>query len=87
MIPLFRGFWGQGIRYQGYFGDPRYNSHKKSWRNVSAGITSHSKKSHSFVNFHWIWTNETPKWPECSLQTCPIIDFLLSQLGFSGTEP
>ena len=31
MIPLFRGFWGQGIRYQGYFGDPRYNSHRKSY--------------------------------------------------------
>ena len=55
MIPLFRGFWGQGIKYQGYFGDPRYNSHRKSYKiskKFSAGITSHSKKSHSFVNFH-----------------------------------
>ena len=32
MIPLFRGFWGQGIRYQGYFGDPRYNSHRKLYK-------------------------------------------------------
>ena len=32
MIPLFMGFWGQGIRYQGYFGDPRYNSHKKLYK-------------------------------------------------------
>ena len=29
MIPLFRGFWGQGITFKGYFGNPRYNSHKK----------------------------------------------------------
>ena len=32
MITLFRFFLGQGIRSQGYFGDPRYNSHKKLYK-------------------------------------------------------
>ena len=28
-------------------------NYKKSREAASAGITSHSKKNHSFVNFHW----------------------------------
>ena len=59
----------------------------KSRKTLTAEITSRSRKNHSFFNFHWIATNDTPKWPQCSLQTCPIIHFLLSQLGFSWTEP
>ena len=55
MIPLFRGFWGQGIRYKCYFGDPRYNSHKKlykMWKKYQCWNYPMLQKSHSFVNFH-----------------------------------
>ena len=55
MIPLFRGFWAKESDIKVILviqGTIPIENYIKSRKNISAGITSPSKKSHSFVNFH-----------------------------------